>query len=77
MKQHLRIFERNLIYDVSDLIKEQDRLNRTDNCLDYTNRNDTQEILNQVLNQKELLLNENELLRKENENLRKKLNQSF
>lgn len=75
MKQHLRIFERNLIYDVSDLIKEQDRLNRMDNNLDCTNRNDTQEILNQVLNQKDLLLTENELLRKENENLRKKLNQ--
>lgn len=77
LTMHLKIFERNLLFDLKDLTKEQDRLNlfhkrllhRTDSNTD----SEVHSILEQVLNQKDLLLQEIELLRKENSELRMNL----
>lgn len=71
--QHLKIFERNLLFDIKDLINEQDRLNMVQKRLLTRTDSETQQILEQVLNQKELLLQEIELLRKENIELRTRL----
>ncbi|KAH7642845.1 uhrf1-binding protein 1-like protein [Dermatophagoides farinae] len=68
--QHRKIFERNLIVDIVELVREQDRLLPSSLTLSNDN-DDTQEILKQILNQKELLMTEIDLLRKENEQLRK------
>lgn len=70
MIQHRKIFERNLIVDIVELVREQDRLLPSSLTLSNDN-DDTQEILKQILNQKELLMTEIDLLRKENEQLRK------
>ncbi|KAI7690458.1 hypothetical protein SSS_06334 [Sarcoptes scabiei] len=73
LRHHLKLFERNLIYDTIYLIKEQDRLrNRLNqNRLESYGDEEDAEILDQVLNQKESLLKEIQLLREENERLRK------
>lgn len=69
---HLKIFERNLLCEVKDLTREQDRLS-----LDHKSATgdcpETRQILEQILNQKDLLLQEIELLRKENAELRENL----
>ena len=70
MIQHRKIFERNLIVDIVELVREQDRLLPSSLTLSNDN-DDTQEIMKQILNQKELLMTEIDLLRKENEQLRK------
>lgn len=66
---HLKVFERNLLFDVKDLIHEQDRLTAVEKRLLSRSDSETAAILEQVLNQKELLLQEIELLRKANEEL--------
>ena len=66
---HLKVFERNLLFDVKDLIKEQDKLSLMEKRLLARSDSETQQILEQVLNQKELLLQEIDLLRKANAEL--------
>lgn len=67
---HLKVFERNLLFDVSDLIREQDRLTAVESRLrDATSDEETQALVDQILTQKELLLQEIELLRKANAEL--------
>lgn len=83
--RHLKVFQRNLLCNVSDLIREQDRLRRlkgskanngrsSSPAAATTSGDESQQILEQVLSQKDLLLQEVELLKKENEELRARLN---
>lgn len=60
---------------MSDLIREQARLNGLEaGSNEASNPNDDQQILEQVLAQKDILYQEVELLKKENEELRRRLN---